>query len=102
MATDRYSNSRVVRDLTSGKRNYSTTIFQSIPATSDDVFITTRDGDRLDLLAHRFYGDSTLWWVIAVSNGISESFFVPPGTKLRIPADVQLAFSYTKLINDSR
>ncbi len=101
MAIDRYGNSVVVRTST-GKRNYSTSIFQSIPSTADDVYITTRDGDRLDLLAHRFYGDSSLWWIIAVSNNLSDSFFVTPGTRLRIPADVQFAFSYTQTINDSR
>jgi len=28
------------------------------------------DIGRMDLLAHKFYGDSTLWWVIAYYSGV--------------------------------
>ena len=91
-----------MNDTVTGKRNYATAIFQSIPPTENDTFIITSDGDRLDLLANRFYGDSSLWWVIAVTNGLSDSFFVPPGTRLRIPGDMQFAQSYMSDINNSR
>lgn len=43
-------------------------------------------GDRMDLLASRFYQDPTLWWVIADAN--PEVFFpgtIAPGSILRIP-----------------
>lgn len=44
-------------------------------------------GDRLDTLAHRYYGDSDYWWVIAVANRIQDPFSLRPGTRLRIPSD---------------
>ena len=55
--------------------------------------ITTREmviqeGDRLDAIAGRFYGDGRLWWVIAVSSNIGWWMQVPPGTRLLIPTDI--------------
>jgi nucleoid-associated protein YgaU len=44
-------------------------------------------GDRLDTLAHRYYGDSDYWWVIAVANRIQDPFSLRPGTRLRVPSD---------------
>src|SRR3972149_5526884 len=53
----------------------------------DDVLYQVKDGDRLDLLAFRFYGDPILWWVIAVANGIElNPVQFNTGDKLRIPA----------------
>lgn len=44
-------------------------------------------GDRLDTLAHRYYGDSDYWWVIAVANRIQDPFSLIPGSRLRVPSD---------------
>ena len=46
-------------------------------------------GERLDHLAHRYYGDSDYWWVIAVANRIQDPFRLTPGTRLRVPADAR-------------
>lgn len=46
-------------------------------------------GDRLDLLAYRYYGDEEYWWVIALSNRILDPFSLVVGTKLRIPVDAK-------------
>jgi nucleoid-associated protein YgaU len=46
-------------------------------------------GDRLDLLAHRYYGDSEYWWVIALANRIEDPFALTIGQRLRVPADVK-------------
>lgn len=47
-------------------------------------------GDRFDNLAYQYYGDSTLWWVLAAAN--PEVFYpdeIPAGVVLRIPdADI--------------
>jgi nucleoid-associated protein YgaU len=102
MSIDRYLNTEIVRDSVTKRRTYATTIFPSIPLSEGDFFIITRDGDRLDDLANKFYDDSTLWWILAVSNNLCESFYIPPGTKLRIPADVQFAMSHTQIINEER
>lgn len=44
------------------------------------------EGDRLDLLAYRLYGDPQLWWVIANAN--PEYLFpddLTPGSTIRLP-----------------
>ena len=48
-------------------------------------FHVLKDGERLDQLAHNFYGDGTLWWIIAAASDIGWWLQVPPGTVLRIP-----------------
>jgi nucleoid-associated protein YgaU len=42
-------------------------------------------GDRLDLLAHRFYGNPGFWRVLAAFNGLDHGLELVPGTVLRIP-----------------
>lgn len=42
-------------------------------------------GDRLDQLAQRYYGDPSLWRLIAAANEIDDPLHVPGGTVLRIP-----------------
>lgn len=61
----------VIQPLTTGSR-YRTYVIE--------------EGDRLDLLAHRIYGDSLLWWVIADAN--PEHLFpddLTAGTTIRVP-----------------
>lgn len=58
-----------------------------IPSNDDDFEYVVTSSDRIDLLAHRFYGDSVLWWVIAVANDLE---LLPTelvvGSALRIPS----------------
>ena len=45
-----------------------------------------RDGDRIDLLAHRHLGQARLWWMIADANPeIHDWLALQAGTVLRIP-----------------
>ena len=83
----RYSNTKIKRDK-SGIRVYKTTYYPDIPISDNDQFIYPRFGERLDMLAHRFYGDVTLWWVIAKANGLKGKVFVPQDTEIRIPGNV--------------
>lgn len=60
------------------------------PTPRDRVFEASRhvvhEGDRLDLLAARYYNDPEMWWVIADAN--PEVFYpgdIAPGTVVRIP-----------------
>ena len=46
------------------------------------------ESERLDVLAGEYYGDGTLWWIIAGASGIGWNLQVPPGTYLRIPTDL--------------
>lgn len=42
-------------------------------------------GERLDELAHRYLGDSSLWRLLAAANGITDPLNVQAGTVLKIP-----------------
>tara|TARA_B100000902_G_scaffold386293_1_gene428768 strand:+ start:4185 stop:4499 length:315 start_codon:yes stop_codon:yes gene_type:complete len=54
---------------------------------ADDFYVIAQDGDRLDLLSHRFYGDVSYWYIIAAANGMGKgSYYVTPGVQIRIPA----------------
>ncbi|MEU6021951.1 peptidase M23 [Micromonospora sp. NPDC047134] len=44
------------------------------------------DGDSLPLLAHREYGDPTVWRVIAEANDLDDPTRLRPGTELLLPA----------------
>lgn len=47
-------------------------------------------GDSLELLAHREYGDPTMWRVIAEANGIDDPVRLRPGTEVLVPAADEL------------
>ena len=44
------------------------------------------EGDRIDLLAYRYLGDPTLWWVICDFNDIAFPLELTVGATLRIPS----------------
>ena len=72
------------------KSYYNTTIYNSVPKKDTDQYFIAQQGDRCDSLAHRFYGDSNLWWFIARVNNL-KTMNIPAGTSLRIPIDTQNA-----------
>ena len=56
----------------------------------------------MDLLANDFYGDPTLWWVIAMANDLDrDSVFPPLGFQLRIPNNPNDAISEFEILNDN-
>lgn len=59
-----------------------------VPEHPDDTFflVTGPYVDRLDLISHKFYNESKLWWVIAEANQIINPLEVPINSLLRIPA----------------
>tara|TARA_R100000808_G_C2155265_1_gene167287 strand:+ start:5421 stop:5717 length:297 start_codon:yes stop_codon:yes gene_type:complete len=48
----------------------------------------TKEGDRLDQLAGKYYGNGRYWWVIAAASGIGWGIQVPPGIVLTIPDNI--------------
>ena len=72
------------------KHHYSTTIYDDVPKSNDDIYVITQYGDRLDNLAFQFYNDQHLWWFIARANNIN-TMNVPVGTRLRIPISTEKA-----------
>ena len=65
---------------------YQISRYPVIPTSDADLFIISRQGDRLDLLAQQFYGDVRAWWILAEANQIGKgTLVVAPGIQLRIP-----------------
>jgi hypothetical protein len=50
--------------------------------------IVMTESERVDIIAHRYYGDARLWWIIAAVSGIGWWLQVPAGTQLTIPVDL--------------
>lgn len=81
----RYQNQSITTDNT-GSRIYTSTLLQKPSDVINTIPYQTTYGERLDQLAERFYGDTELWWVIAVENGYDNGrFYVETGTNLHIP-----------------
>ena len=53
------------------------------------TLVTVEAGQRLDQIAGQFYGDGSLWWVIAAASGIGWGMQVPPGVVLFVPVDAE-------------
>jgi len=85
----------------SGKRAYVTSRYPEVPLSENDIYVYTTQGDRYDVLALNYYGDSSLWWIIASANpniGLS-TLVIPEGVQIRIPNNIREIVSEFKLIN---
>ena len=80
-----------VRKDEEGTQFYSTVKYPLVAISDNDLYVITEIGDRYDLLADQYYGDSTLWWAISsANNGSSQNSYYPPiGVQLRIPSNIQ-------------
>ena len=87
---DRYQNIKKFINTKSKKVYYANLKYPSIPLSLNDIYVITTAGDRLDLLANQYYQDSSLWWIISLANGElpQDSLYLPLGTQLRIPSNV--------------
>jgi hypothetical protein len=90
---DRYNNISITRQLETNIPMYVTVKYPSILLDSSDIYVYTTMGDRYDLLASSFYGDSSLWWIIksANSNLSSDSLIPPAGIQIRIPSSFRIS-----------
>jgi hypothetical protein len=102
----RYKNTPIILSPPkNGRRGFPiqrSTRYPEIPTDVNDIYAYTTEGDRLDLLAQQFYGDISLWWIIATGNPevlSLNSLFVPVGTEIRIPTNISLAKSLFNDIN---
>ena len=53
-----------------GKRVRKPILYPTIPRSLDDIYLQTSPGDRLDLIAFKYYGRPSYYWIIAEANGI--------------------------------
>lgn len=102
---NRYKNIQLVNqelNQNKGKLYQKQTKYPEIPLSENDVYVITDLGDRYDLLAQTYFGDSTLWWIIPVCNPSLplDSIFIPEGTQLRIPTNIDLVLSNYYNLNE--
>lgn len=97
---NRYQNITLTKYNNTGSQYYLNNLYPDVEYTEDDNYVITTLGDRLDLLANNFYGDSSLWWIIASANALSgDSLYPPTGMQLRIPTDIRTILDSYKVIN---
>lgn len=92
----------IKRKNTDGKIFYKNLKYPNIPITSDDLYIITTVGDRLDSIAQQFYNDVRLWWVIATANPQiirRDSYNLKPNLEIRIPGNVSLIIKNFEKLN---
>jgi|TARA_B100001093_G_C26852247_1_gene1025636 phage tail protein X len=82
---NRYENIELLRTEL-GKRFKKTIRYPKMSKESQDMYIISIQGDRLDNLAYKYYEDARLWWILARANNLGKGDMeIPIGTQLRIP-----------------
>lgn len=97
----RIENIKVKRNP-NNKKYYKPLRYPEIPLSINDIYITTTDRDRLDLLAEQFYKNTDYWWIISTANPNiirRDSFLLKPGLEIRIPQNIQDIFRLFKELN---
>ena len=97
---NRYQYIRIEKNSETKSRYYRDSKYPTIPLSENDIYVITTDGDRYDLLASQYYGDESLWWIISIANSLlpQNSIFIPVGTQIRIPQNVNgILKSYNNL-----
>lgn len=98
--SNRYLYTKVVKEQDTNRSYYETTIYPSIKPSNSDIYAISEAGDRLDLLAKKYYNDTTKWWIIAVANNLNDgNFYVEEGRQLRIPTDLSRITSDLERLN---
>jgi len=99
----RSQNIKLKLNIKDRKRYYLNVKYPEIPLSFEDIYVTTTSGDRLDNLAHQFYQDVDLWWVITTANpGVirRDSFNLKPGIEIRIPQDIESILEDFEKLNE--
>tara|TARA_B100000131_G_C17989523_1_gene561931 strand:- start:550 stop:849 length:300 start_codon:yes stop_codon:yes gene_type:complete len=95
----RYDYTKIIKNK-HGERVYKTTMYPTIEKHNDDIYVMSKDGERLDNLAYKYYKNESLWWIIAQANHIGKgSFNIKPGIQLRIPTNVSEIISEFEKMN---
>lgn len=103
---NRYAEIKSLRTVNNSLRNKglvykNTAKYPTVPQQENDIYAITEFGDRFESLAFQFYGDVTLWWIIAITNPNIVDFssiFLPIGSQIRIPQNISpIIDSYNEL-----
>ena len=105
---NRYQN--IPKTKIDGKTVYKTSRYPEIPLSENDIYVISTQGDRFDVLAQQYYGDSSLWWVISIAHTGNagagtlvslpqNSLIIPEGIQIRIPSDFANVIRNFNIIN---
>lgn len=96
----RYQNIDITKFEDKGAQYYTNNLYPDIPFSEEDSYVIAVLGDRLDLLALDFYGDTSFWWVIASANSLpGDSLYLEPGSQVRIPSNISAIMNQYKSLN---
>lgn len=83
-----------------GSKVYKTTYYPVIPRDVTDIYVTSKEGDYIDSLSKKYYGDESYWWIIANANNLGNGkLSIPPGKQLRIPGNLTRVIQLFKDLN---
>ena len=92
---NRYQYSTTLTNKYTKKKYLGSVLYPKIKPNDNDMYIISQQSDRLDILANKYYNDSSLWWIIAVANNLNNaSLSIEPGIQMKIPSNV------SKILND--
>lgn len=99
-----YFNRAVKLDTENNRRYYEPILDPIIPKDETDYYILASFGERLDSLAFKYYGDASLWWIIAAANPElrKDSLFLEPGVQVRVPENYSIILQSLTKLNKSR
>ena len=87
---DRYKHTSKKRNKNLKQQVLKPTIYPKIPIRDSDIYINPKDMERCEHVAYRFYGDQSLWWVIAQANNIHNgSVYLDSEKQIRVPQDIK-------------
>jgi len=99
MSLNRYISTKV-----KSNDKQSTTRYPKFPKRMTDLYIISRELDRLDQLSNEFYEDPRYWWVLAEANPQlgKGTLLVPAGIQLRIPFPIDDLEIQLRDVEDNR
>jgi hypothetical protein len=92
-AGSRYARTPVVEPLDADGTRSRSLAARSIPDTPGVLEHVVMDGERLDHLASRFYGDPRKYWLLLDANPdeLNPLLLLRPGRRIRVPRDRAVA-----------
>lgn len=96
----RYEKIKTTKNEQLGNQFYVNNVYPDIPPSENDTYVIAVLGDRMDLLAFDFYGDTSFWWIIASANSLTgDSLYLEPGKQIRIPANLVAVLNQYNSVN---
>jgi len=92
----RYRNSSLIKGGKALSTNQTIRVVRDLvkKGTIQTTRYISKEGDRLDVIAGRVYGDSSYWWLIAICSNIGWSLQIPPNTIIEYPSNLQDVLVY--------